>query len=268
TDAKQTFSLKPGETGRFTAPVRDGLDAAKRTPFRAECRTAAGALYAASASLNFAQAVRAATPPALDGTWKGWEAASAVPFGEPWQVQPPTVPGEQYDGRADVSGKLRLLWDDRCLYLGVEAADDVFLPNPERGAAGFMGDSLEFAIQPDGLLSQTAPRWEFELYLPGDGGPYAASRRFPLPQAILDHWQAAITPTGQRGNVIYQVALPWADLGIGNPTIGRAFTFALVLNDQDNRKAPLTGGRCRARWFEGVDTAKNPEGFGDVTLVR
>jgi len=131
-----------------------------------------------------------------------------------------------------------------------------------------MGDSVEFAVQPDNLLSPTAAYWEFELYLPAGKTPYAASRRAPLPRTMVTDWRAAVAPTGERGNVRYQAAIPWADLGVADPRPGRTFSFALVLNDKDNAESSFTGGRPRIRWFKGIDTAKNPEGFGDVTLVQ
>ncbi|MHB9024079.1 MAG: sugar-binding protein [Armatimonadota bacterium] len=266
-EAIRPFSLKPGETTVMVVPVKPGLPTGKQTPFRVECRTAGGALYAAATSLNFAQATRVAAPPALDGSWRGWESARVIPFGEAWQVVPTSVPDEKYTGPGDISGKLRLLWDARFLYLGVEALDDAFVPQPARGMSGFMGDSIEFGLQPAGLRAPTAPYFEYELYLPDGQPPYAASHRFPLPAGSVDKWQAAVTPTGTRGNVNYQAAIPWADLGLGAPAPGNVFTLAVVLNDADVPDR-LSGGRCRIRWFEGVDNAKNPEGFGDVTLVE
>ncbi|HEY3416002.1 MAG TPA: sugar-binding protein, partial [Armatimonadota bacterium] len=266
-EAMRPFSLKPGESTVILVPVKTGLPTGKQTPFRVECRTASGALYATAASLNFAQATRVAAPPALDGAWRGWETAQVIPFGETWQVVPPAVPDEKYTGPQDISGNIRLLWDEKYLYLGVEALDDVFLPQPERGMGGFMGDSIEFGVQPDAVHMQSAPYCEYELYLPGGKPPVAASHRFPLPVGMVEKWQAAVVATGTRGNVNYQAAIPWADLGITAPTPGKVFSLALVLNDCDvpNR---LSGSRCRLRWFEGVDNGKNPEGFGDVTLVE
>lgn len=267
--APQPFDLAPGAAAHFDFPAADGLPAGKRTVFRAECRTRAGAVYSAQAGLNFAMAVQTETPPALDGTWKGWEKAPVITFGaDRSEVQEPQVPGERYNGPGDILGRLRLMWDSQCLYLGVEALDDVFLPVPTRGRSGFMGDSIEFGIQPDDLLTQTAPRYEYEVYLPGDGGTYAASRRFPAPGGIVDAWQAAVKPTGHRGDVNYQVAIPWRDLGVEKPELGKTISLTVVLNDQDDPASSFSGGRGLIHWFTGVHTRKNPEGFGDVTLVR
>ena len=226
-------------------------------------------MYIASAELNFAEAVKTEIPPSLDGTWKGWDAVPATTFGTvASQIEAPyKIPGRTYGGPEDISGKFRLLWDSQFLYLGVEALDNSFFPQPERGMSGFMGDSIEFAVQPENLLSPLAPYWEYELYLPDGKPPYAASRRLPLPAEMITDWKASVVPTGDRGNVNYQVAIPWKDLGVTAPVTGRTISFALVLNDADAGDR-LSGGRCRARWFRGMDLDKNPTGFGDVTLVE
>ena len=265
--AQQSITLEPGAEIALEVPVKPGLEQGKRSVFRADCVTAAGAVFSANAGLNFAQAVRAAKPPTLDGTWKDWSTAPVITFAEAWQVEKPGVPDESYTGPADISGKLRFLWDDQFLYLGVEALDDVFSSVPDRGRSGFMGDSIEFGVQPENILAPMAPYWEYELYLPGDKGPWAASRRFPMPYAMVENWKANVVPTGVRGNVNYQAAIPWADLGISKPALGKTFSLAVVLNDAD-RTDRFAGSRCRIRWFEGVDNRKNPEGFGDVTLVE
>ncbi len=266
--APQPFKLAPGQTAEFSATVAPNLPAGRRSAFRAVCRTEVGASFAVAAGLNFAQAVRTAQPPRLDGTWADWAAAPVVEFGDPDQVRKPDIPGESYTGPNDLQGRLRLLWDEHCLYLGVEARDDVFVSQPERNQHGFMGDSIEFAVQPDNRLEEGVPYWEYELYLPRGQETYAASRRFPLPAGMVDQWKATIKPTGERGNVNYQAAIPWADLGVTAPEVGKTLSMAVVLNDQDDPQSRLSGGRCRIRWFSGLDTGKNPQGFGDLTLVE
>lgn len=264
----RTFHLASGETASVNAPVKAGLPTDQRTSFAAECTTAHGAVYVATAGLNFAPAVRTPKPPALDGTWTGWGVAPAIAFGRvESQIFRGYNPDSKYTGPNDVSGTFRLLWDNRCLYLGVAATDDSFFPQPERGMSGFMGDSIEFAFQPDNRLERQAPYGEFELYLPGGNPPYAASRRRPAPAEMITNWKATVKPTGEKGNCVYQAAIPWKDVGVTAPAAGKTISFALVLNDADVGER-LSGGRKRVKWFDGIDMAKNPEGFGDVTLVE
>lgn len=249
--------------------MRQDLPAGARTPFAATATTASGAVFAADAALNVACAVRAAAAVPLDGSWSGpWATAPRIAFGTaPGEVTPPSVPGDSHSGPDDIQGVMRLLWDDRHLYLGVEALDDIHFPQTERNGWGFMGDSIEFAVQPDGILSNLAPRFEYELYRPKDDPVPALNRRFPAERAGgVPGWGAAVAATGVRGGVNYQLAIPWAEIGVAAaPAVGKVLTLGVVLNDADTPKF-LSGGRGRILWFRGVDT-KATEGFGDVVLV-
>lgn len=264
---EQELSLGPEAGKDLLIPIESQLPDSERSSFRAEVVLDNGAVFATTGEFDFAQAVKVSTPPAIDGTWQGWEAAKAIEFGNPNQVLKNGDVGEKYEGRNDLFGKIRLLWDDDNLYLGVEAEDDVFVANPERGRSGFMGDSIEFGVQPNNILNENAPKYEFELYLPADG-KYAASRRFPLPGKIVDHWNACAKPTGTRGNAVYQVAIPWKDLDVTGPKAGKTISMSVVLNDKDNAETKFSGGRDLIHWFSGVHTAKNPEKYGDVILVN
>lgn len=261
------FSLPSGEEKSFFVTVASDLPPGKRVPIHAEVRCDDGTVFGASASLNFAQALSIDHPPALDGTWNDWETAPAIEFGKGEEV---ATGNEVYRGPSDISGRIRLIWDRTNLYLGVEALDDKFVAVPTRGRNGYTGDSIEFGVQPNNLLAPSAPFFEFELYLPDDGrNRYCASRRVPAPDHpddLITHWLATIKPTGMAGNVNYQVAIPWSDLGMEEVTAGRTISLALVLNDVDEPNH-FSGYRKRIRWFQGVDNGKNPEGYGDVTLV-
>lgn len=264
-----SLALKPGEERTLIRLVKSGLSEDKRTPFSVGIRLKGGAVYGASASLNFAQASRTIRPPAMDGTWQGWENAPVIGFGKDSGEMsrehfPPDV---SYGGTSDILGNIRMMWDEKFLYLGVEAQDDIHVACPERGKRGFMGDSIEFGVQANGILSESAPYSEFEMYLPTDGTARPMiNRRLPLPAGEVTGWLSAIRLTGHRGDANYQVAIPWKDLGVGGVETGRTFTMALVLNDAD-RADRLRGDRKRIVWFHGVDGAKSPTGFGDVTLV-
>jgi len=267
---EQTFNIEAGGISTLQVPVAQNLPTDKRTSFSAELTTDNGAVYMASSGMNFAQAVKTVRAPSLDGTWIDWKKAKVIKFGiTESQIGRPGLSNSEasYNGKEDIQGSFRMLWDDKFLYLGVEALDDSFQPQPLRGLTGYTGDSIELAVQPDNNLSSMAKYWEYEFYLPDGKAPYAASRRSPAPSAMIDNWKATVKPTGERGNCNYQLAIPWSDLGIEKPITGQTISFALVLNDADKGER-IGGGRCRIRWFDGIDMAKSPEGFGDVTLVE
>jgi len=269
-NTKQTFNIKAGGTSTLHVSVQKNLATDKRTSFSAKVTTDKGAVYMAASGMNFAQAVKTAQPPSLNGTWNDWKQTKAIKFGitEAQIVKPGYALKESsYDGKDDILGTFRMLWDDKFLYLGVEALDEFYKPQSKRGKMGFMGDSIEFAVQPDNNLSSSAKYWEYELYLPAGETTYAASRRFPTPWEMIENWKATIKTTGKKGNCNYQVAIPWSDIGVEKPIAGKTISFALVLNDIDKGDR-LSGHRGRILWFKGIDKMKNPEGFGDVTLVE
>ena len=261
--------MQPGGTAEFSQVLEGEFIPGKKTPVSAEVKTAIGSIFVATSSLNFAQAVHVSKPPALDGTWDDWKSSAVIPFGVlPSEIFQGLITGDVYSGPDDLLGNLRLMWDEKNLYLGVEALDNKMVRQPLRGQAGFMADSIEFGIQPDGICAADAPIWMCEVYLPDDGqDEYSASRSTPLPRKEISDWRAKVKPTGVRGNMNYQVAVPWQDIGVNNPHLGKMFSMSVVLNDADI-PGRIGGQRKRIRWFNGVDSDKNPMGFGDVTLVK
>ncbi len=265
---KQSIDVEKGATKRLHLPLPQGLSANQRTVFTAKVTTEDGAVYAASGAFNFLLAPRAESAPALDGTWRNWEKAPFIPFGDGNEVLVNTgAVDETYTGKSDLYGRFRLLWDSRFLYLGVESEDDVFLPQKGRGTNGFMGDSIEFAFQPQAEFKVSAPKYEYEMYLPLGESDFVLSRRFPAPSQILEGWNGIVKPTGKRGNAVYQVAIPWSELGVKSPEPGKAMGFALILNDKDNPEAKYSGSRNLIRFFDGIN-GKNPELYGDLFLVQ
>ncbi|HEY3398678.1 MAG TPA: sugar-binding protein [Armatimonadota bacterium] len=263
--AQAAFDLAPGQELKVPIKVTGTPVVSKREPFRVEATTKEGFTYATTVNLNFARAAHAQTPPAVDGTWKGWEAAPVIFLGDRDRVKASINPGESWTGPADASGKLRLLWDDKYLYLGVEATDDIFKPQPEAGFNGFTGDSLEFALQPDHLLRADVKQQEFELFLPGGQGAPRLNWRFP--NRAMTTWPVAVKPTGAAGNVNYQVAIPWAEIGVKAPAAGRTLSLSVVLNDTDTDY--FTGGRTILEWFGGLaSSGKDPSQYGDLTLCE
>ncbi len=264
------FDLAAGEAITIQREAQADLPTNERSQFSCTIQTSTGGTYGATAALNFAQAVHTSAKPELDGTWDGWENAPAIAFGlVPEEVVAVRLPKDvSYRGVDDISGTLRMMWDEEYLYLGIESTDDHFVTVPERIRTGFMGDSIEFGIQPDGLTATEAPYWEYEVYQPSTTpGRYMASRRRPLPVADMEEWDATIQPTGVNGNAVLQIALPWSDIGVSSVAPSKVFSMALVLNDAD-RADRFSGARKRVRWFKGVDKEKNPSAFGDIVLVN
>ena len=70
-----------------------------------------------------------------------------------------------------------------------------------------------------------------------------------------------ITPTGSRGDMIYEIAIPWHRLSPFQPTTGADLGLAMIINDDD--------GHIRdsfIAWF-GCAHSKQMSMNGDVILV-
>jgi hypothetical protein len=263
------ISIPPLSGSTIILPVNVKIGQGERTDLMTVFKTGTAA-YNFASSLNFAYAVYTEIPPYFDGTWKGWEKAKPIDFGYKGQSE-----YGPYRGRKYLFGKIRFLWDKKFLYLGVEALDKKFVSVPTRSMNGFEADAIEFAFQPDDVLNATAPKYEYEAYLPeneaylpGNGeNIYCASRRFPSAKYITS-WRATIKPTGVKGNVNYQIAIPWKDIGLKKtPKPGKKIGFALVLDDKNNPNN-IGGGRYRIVWFHGIASDKNPGKYGDITLIK
>jgi len=272
------FSVKLGQTVQVAMPVAE-IRTNERMAYRAQVKTAEGLLFNAVNGLNFAMATRADTPPALDGSWRGWEPAPVIEFGversEIAQDQAANALGkfENYRGREDISGRFRLMWDAKALYLGVEVTDDVHMPyNKRADTIGFMGDSIEFGFQPENALRVNAEQHEFEMYLPQGETRYCASRRYPVKlrtaDGMITTWQAAVVRDEQKKVTIYQAAIPWEDVGVVNPKPGKTISFSLVVDDKDSQPDNFGCNTKFIRWFKGITQGKDPSKYGDVTLVE
>ena len=264
--ASAPFDLAAGQDLTLTAQVLGDPPISRRDSYRAVATTKEGYVFIGVADLDFVRAAHAAAPPALDGSWTGWQSAPVIRVADAEHVIPSNNPGvPPWAGPNDCSFNLRLMWDDQNLYLGVEVTDNLFKPQPQPGFEGFAGDSIEFAVQADNILQPRAPFAEFEMFLPGAQQPPRLNWRFPSRQ--VTGWSTAVKPTGHNGDVNYQVALPWSQLGVKTPQPGKVISFALVVNDVDNDQ--FTGGRRWLYWFgKAIGYEKNPTGYGDVVLSR
>ena len=62
---------------------------------------------------------RASTPPVIDGKLNDWDGIPAITLDQPDQVR-----GGTWNGPADSSGTLRIVWDVRGLYFALNAKDN------------------------------------------------------------------------------------------------------------------------------------------------
>ena len=152
-----------------------------------------------------------------------------------------------WTGPEDLSGKLRFLWDEKFLYVGVEVTDDTF-SNPKKDDGLWAQDGLQFLIDPARDRREKRGRYDISVGL-GQKGPQAwchLSGDIRAPEGEIKEFQIGIK-RGDKGNATYEVAIPWSRIPPFEPAPGRDLGLSMILNEDDgNSRGGFLG------WFGGV----------------
>lgn len=186
--------------------------------------------------------------PAIDGDLAEWQALPAIDL-----ASAGTVAMKGHAGAADLSGTIRLAWDDANLYLAAAITDDV-LEQAQTGATIFKGDSLQLALSP--LPTRGIPQWhEFGLADNPKAGPQVW--RWMAPEEVATGAVPGVRLATRRDGSVttYECAIPWSDLaGIDRTAPG--ILFSILVNDADGK-----GRRGWIEWGSGIGRDKNPSLF-------
>lgn len=143
----------------------------------------------------------------------------------------------RWDGPEDLSGIMRLLWDDAFLYLGMEVLDDVFC-QPEVDSNIWRGDGLQFLVDPCRDTGEKPGKYDYAVALSAKGAQawcYASADAAKAPSEEVRDFTMRITPTGVRGNVNYEIAIPWHRLSPFVPRVGGNLGLGMIINNDDGR---------------------------------
>ncbi|MGB6650378.1 MAG: sugar-binding protein [Bacteroidota bacterium] len=66
----------------------------------------------------------ASSPPALDGSWKGWDRSSPMLINKASQIGRLLFGNQPWDGEGDLSARISVMYDDTYLYVGAAVRDD------------------------------------------------------------------------------------------------------------------------------------------------
>ncbi|QJD85603.1 alpha/beta hydrolase fold domain-containing protein [Cohnella herbarum] len=191
----------------------------------------------------------------IDGSLEEWKDQTTFALNQEEQVQIP-----DWNGVEDLGGTGYISWDENNVYIGLEMTDDKHVQQ-NTGGDIWQGDSMQFAfsmIDSDGKATGTN---EIGVALHQDGS--MANWRWAAPQGIdmgevilLDQ---AISRSGNK--TVYEVAVPWVELGIFEVSTGMHLKFSLLCNDNDDG--------IRRGWIEynGGIGYKDEEAFGDLFLI-
>lgn len=173
-----------------------------------------------------------------------------------------TVHISGYGGENDLGGYAALSWDENCLYLTADIADDVF-EHSFSGAEIYKNDSLQFALAAD--LPGLSKEWyEYGLSLTPSGPQIY---RWLAPAGLADgdltaRGNLAVHRDELAQRTVYELALPWSEI----PTIdrtGEGMTFSLLVNDNDG-----VGRKGFIEWGSGIGTEKTQAKFKTVQWLR
>ena len=217
-----------------------------------------------------AEARKTKAPVRLDGNLDGWDKSCPIPLLCENQI---SVVNKSYQWTPEnLSGVAYLMWDDKALYLAVEVMDDVHCAQTT-GEQTLDGDSVALAIHP----ANRAPGKDdkaFVYYLssasPGGGSGTTTLYRPPSHGGGLSSGQLAkdssaydlfIKTEGKK--TVYQLRMPWSELGGIAPAFGSKFGLSLLLNDNDG-----AGKTATMSWGDGLIPSWVPSSFGICTLVE
>jgi len=167
-----------------------------------------------------------------------------------------------WSGPEDLSAKMRFLWDAENLYMAVEVTDDVFR-NPSTAGQIWRGDSIQFLVDPKRGQKEKPGKYDYAFGV-GKDGPAAsaylsADGRAPTGPAPEIKFA---TTKGEKGNMVYEAAIPWSRLVPFEPGVGANLGMAVILNEDDEptRDAVMA-------WFGDLHT-KEVETVGDLILTE
>jgi len=175
---------------------------------------------------------RAAFKPVLDGRLDDWPRLPQLVLTGAEDWHPAAAQFAEYGGPQDISGSVRLAWDNQALYLALEIRDDVLVR--VRSAAEIdRGDSVVLSLAEKGsnqvhqfvvaLLKGASLVWRAE-----PAG--AAGEVKTIARAV---WARPDEEGGSR--VTYELAIPWSELEPIRPLPGKELTLVVSVCDDDGQ---------------------------------
>jgi len=189
---------------------------------------------------------RMATAPVIDGQLTDWPAdASVFLLGEAEQTLPRAA---NWAGARDLSGAVRLAWDDTYLYLAADVADDKPLQASATGAEPWHGDSMEIFFN-----ASPGEQRKAGFYQVGLVPPIAAGVKLAVlcPQGDFPGVEGAAV--GRTNGYTFECRIPWKTIAGVSPAAGGKVGFQIMLNDRDSK-----GRKSQLCWYPSAITYAHP----------
>jgi len=171
-------------------------------------------------------------PPKIDGRLcEDWRSDRGAVLDRPRHIEcvkPPLTAQRFWQGPNDLSATLYVGWDDRRLYLAIDVNDDVQTTH-DFDAAEWTGDCLMVSIDPecDGGYQLQGEDHVFWLAL-------TAKQKKPRDDEDQQlGGEHRIKIKEDESGTVYELALPWADVGIERPRPGMRLGLNILVLDDD-----------------------------------
>ena len=201
--------------------------------------------------------------PTIDGDLSDdcWKKAPAFSINELRQFFPLGKKAKKWNGPDDCSAVIRYLWDEQCLYLGVNVKDDIFVGGKE-GRNLWDQDGLQLLVDPRRGGGEKIGYYDYVIAYGKQGPQLWCNSTTSGDVAVGEVKQAkvAIHRAAMGGNTDYEVAIPWSCFAPFTPAVGADLGLALIVNDDDGQ------GRSFSGWFSGVHL-KETDMLGDLILL-
>ena len=215
---------------------------------------------------GFGHAPHATSALTLDGKLDEavWAQAPVLPLDRAEQLlrygvnqQPPRAWG----GVAELSAGLRVVWDERNLYLGVTVRDDVYRATGCDSGLWTM-DGIQLLVDPYRAAASKAGKYDYTLGV-GTKGPQAwchLSAQADVASGLVPEITVVMSPVTSAGDRTYEIAIPWGRLAPFAPKPGADLGLCLIVNDDDGQ-----GRDGFIGWFSGAHL-KEVDMVGDIIL--
>ncbi len=200
---------------------------------------------------------RAEHTPVIDGYLDEWEGVPAIVLDQKKHC----LGQIRWEGPEELSGAMRIMWDEKALYFALDVTDDILHRNPKPYSV-WENDSCQFVF--DTLLN--GPRGYIGLRdynlcvskLP-EGPRIIQYRTRPGQETEHRFPEHNISFMERQGGYIYEWAIPWKYLPPISPWILGRCGFSFTISEQDNH-----GFEGALGWTKGILLAKDHAALGQL----
>lgn len=166
-----------------------------------------------------------------------WQRSPVLTFNDAGQVAVVNKKTADWSGPDDLSGTMRLLWDEKYLYVGIAVTDDIHAQE-DVDAALWRGDGLQFLVDPCRASTEKPGKYDYGVSLTKKGAQawnFFTADATHAPTGEVTDFLLKITPTGEKGNMVYEMAIPWNRLSPFIPAPGADLGMGMIINEDDGK---------------------------------